>query len=454
MKRLFFCSIGLIALASVLPLSTAEKANSKPVLADAPCRAPDTWFPSISESTVAALGQTKPAVDDECSFYKFAYGNFLWAVQENDGKPRFLGFDTYASLFHEPLSPMSAKEMHGRLSLAPRLEKQVGGPNGFEGIEQAQVIFGVLIDQTNQPVYYSMHFNSVYSQFLKANGLFDRTKLKSIGDTNPDLVFNTGAVEYKAAWRLKPDGVGDKEFRAQYVTVSATVPSLVKSNDPHHPIKIDPDHPVQKTVGLIALHVVGVLEGHPEFVWATFEHQQNAPLGKGLDQVASGDPVDNSSTNWLLYKKGTSYRSSNPSPGSFTYTLRQDGSVAPATSIYRVFPPGGGDATATGDDPQVADLTDSVQSQLPQNSALRNYKLVGAVWLNQPEKVFVSDQAFSDDQLLGGEKQLSSTAMESFTQINFPHCFSCHDTQQQKLMSPSKLNVSHALTKFANSDGK
>ena len=31
------------------------------------------------------------------------------------------------------------------------------------------------------------------------------------------------------------------------------------------------------TVALIGLHVVGVVEDHPEFVWATFEHEDNAP---------------------------------------------------------------------------------------------------------------------------------------------------------------------------------
>ena len=40
--------------------------------------------------------------------------------------------------------------------------------------------------------------------------------------------------------------------------------------------------------------------------------------------------------------------------------------------------------------------------------------------------------------------------MESFTQSadSFPNCFSCHNTESVSGVAASRLNVSHALSKF------
>jgi hypothetical protein len=60
-------------------------------------------------------------------------------------------------------------------------------------------------------------------------------------------------------------------------------------------------------------------------------------------------------------------------------------------------------------------------------------------------------------QPLAGEGRLGSTAMESFTQFEdgAPNCFSCHDTNavrdQRVLIKAARLNVSHILSKFIDS---
>ena len=98
----------------------------------------------------------------------------------------------------------------------------------------------------------------------------------------------------------------------------------------------------------------------------------------------------------------------------------------------------------------------------------QNYRLVGAVWLDQPaagpaptflrRKRFSIDENHSTDedgQALAGEGRLGSTAMESFTESDdqAPNCFSCHDTSSifrngQSVLKPARLNVSHILSKF------
>ena len=45
------------------------------------------------------------------------------------------------------------------------------------------------------------------------------------------------------------------------------------------------DQPIKNvTVRLLALHVVFTLPGHPEFIWASFEHTKGAPDAGSADK--------------------------------------------------------------------------------------------------------------------------------------------------------------------------
>lgn len=384
------------------------------------------------KADIDALFTNAPA--NECEFYQLAFANFLYAVQPetNAKQPRFLGYKTYTGLFGTSLSVATPKETVGKLSLTPRLVKEFNGPGDFDGIEQAG-FSGVLVDQSGNPVYYAMHFNDVYSDFIHQKNFLDRKTLLA-ADPNK-TTFPTGAIEFKSAWRVKPDGETEESFRSRYITVQAQLPTLIQDGKK---IKVDATKPVTKLVGLIGLHVVVVAKDHPEFVWATFEHIKNAPDGKDPSMSSSADPVDPTTPDFILYQKGKSYRDSNPVPATIAYTLNTDGTVSPATSVYRVFP---------ANDDQVNDLSGSVISQLA-NTVFAQYKMIGAVWIDKPEN-FVIDTSF-DDKVLAGENRLSSTSMESFTQEKKVNCFSCHDTQAKGNLPASKLAISHALKKFVD----
>ncbi|MDT7543037.1 MAG: hypothetical protein QOE33_2941 [Acidobacteriota bacterium] len=60
---------------------------------------------------------------------------------------------------------------------------------------------------------------------------------------------------------------------SSYVTMTATIPTYNKAN----PNLWTPTG--QKTVqlALVGMHVVGSTVGHPEMIWATFEHFGNTP---------------------------------------------------------------------------------------------------------------------------------------------------------------------------------
>jgi hypothetical protein len=157
---------------------------------------------------------------------------------------------------------------------------------------------------------------------------------------------------------------------------------------------------------------------------------------------------------------------------------------SPSTPIYRAYPSSqASDPSSTpptpGEDPEIVDLNQNVRDlfvkkHLDKNDKRANYQLVGAVWLNTPRGLpsknipadFVEGLAFSnavkrDPPVLAGEDRLSSTAMESFTQLendpngnSFPNCFSCHDTQAVAGLNASRLNVSHLFSKFFTAAGQ
>jgi hypothetical protein len=97
----------------------------------------------------------------------------------------------------------------------------------------------------------------------------------------------------------------------------------------------------------------------------------------------------------------------------------------------------------------------------------QNYRLVGAVWLDQPltgstpsfllnQGFFTDENTSTDDDtsIVAGEGRLGSTAMESFTESESgaPSCFSCHDTKairpNRLILPAAKLNVSHVMSKY------
>ena len=131
---------------------------------------------------------------------------------------------------------------------------------------------------------------------------------------------------------------------------------------------------------------------------------------------------------------------------------------SPRSAIYRQFPGSKSDDSKTDD--AILSLNADIRKLFEgrANGDVRsNYQLVGAVWLNTPEQDFKSGVNFMDaaakerkQPLFGGEDRLSSTTMESFTQSaeSFPNCFSCHNTESVSGVRASRLNVSHALSKF------
>jgi hypothetical protein len=453
--------------------------------ASADCQGEQDWLP---RTAVPTFERPPPHPAPDCGFYKPAWQNFLYITQLEGGALTFESYPTIADVFGPPATSMFAAKSPGRLSLAPRALKGSNDPTtdgpGRAGANNPAIINagvrqaglnGLLIDQNGRPIFYAIHVNEAFAAFIRQKQLTTKAAVQS---ADPELAFPKGAVELKSAWQVVPDN----NVPANYIARPASVPVLKRFGDK---VEVDSTAPPRNvTVALLAIHVVFVLDGHPEFIWATFEHidangtRDLAPAAGALPSDENGFPggMDGpvNVRNFPLYKADTAASAANQFIAEATMASSFDEATqsftrtgaALQTSIYRIFP--GSKTTEPKEDDDISDLNSSMRSLFASNApndVRQNYQLVGAVWLDKPETSFAVNKKFAnpagmstDDPaaVVAGEDGLSSMAMESFTQNSFVNCFSCHDTRAVKdlsgnvLLNPKKLNVSHILSKFVN----
>ena len=343
-----------------------------------------------------------------------------------------------------------------KLGMAPRLSKMQNTAVGGDEINQA-LDLGALVDQNGRVVYYAQHVDAVFADYIRAKG-FDNAS--TLANAKPDDVFPPGSIELKSSWRVKSANESEEGF----IAIDAEVPTLVTSSEGR--VQAHPEIPRNERMLLVGLHVVVVTEGHPEFILATFEHKRNAPdLPKEM-QTGSNLPV--SQENYTFYKANTPAVNCNEPnnliAGSSKLTLvdAQKQILAPVTQVFRQFLFGGEDKP----NDELIPLNDSVHALLPPDSKIKSYDLIGALWMEVPKDTFLPGKRFgrivnddSDEDVFGGERKLSNSTMETFTQSEM-HCFSCHDTRSEKIapvngvkfeiFPETLLGVSHILrTEYA-----
>jgi hypothetical protein len=139
------------------------------------CPVPSQWLPT---TPLPPTDTPPPHPGPDCPFYRAAWQNFMYSLQPgSDGRPRFLStYATIADLFGPAAALQFAPQHPGILSLAPRTaqfpnEKLLhapGNPPGIDaGVNQAGPLRGLLIDQNGHPIYYAIHVNNVYEDFIK-----------------------------------------------------------------------------------------------------------------------------------------------------------------------------------------------------------------------------------------------------------------------------------------------
>jgi hypothetical protein len=393
-----------------------------------PCPAPAEWFPHAKTPAPAS----PPKGADSCAFHRWSWQAFLWVTQTVDGAPRFIKDMHYPDEIFDQgyfaTHPLQVAPSQPRLRLSPRDAKPVSA-RAIGAFQQAGN-HGVLVDQHGRAIYYATHLNQTYVDFIRCRGYNDPRTLQ---DAPPADTFPVDTLMLKSSWRV----LGANEDPTDFYTTTASIQRL--KTDDQGQVVVDPDHPSEERVALVGLHVVGRVDRHPEFIWATFEHRRNAPQLPG--GVAPGAATPVSDTAATFYAAGTPARARNaPKAGHVQLVSADVQTLRPVTHVFRQNAQGGADKDEAA---LIVSLNESVRTQLG-TDLWANYELIGSLWSDR-------EDGLTHNEVPGDQKgalSLANTTMETFQQ-SVGNCFSCHNTrgftEEEATLGPKIVNLSHAL---------
>jgi hypothetical protein len=257
-----------------------------------------------------------------------------------------------------------------------------------------------LYDQFGNVVFYRVYFGSNLC-VIYGRGERLRTDL---------------ALEIKLSWRQIAEAEKDRYIHGNY-----NLPGVGN-----------------RLLGIMGVHIAVETRYHPGFIWATFEHRQNAAdcnkpsteAGWSLTSPACARCLQ---TRSLAFCSQAGQECDNINEG----LPHVNTSGKTVTHICRLHPDGGADASNQGvingfNDQLVGPR--GLLTQLPQSdpmSVLRNYFHVGTLWL-----IPGGDPQRQTDQK--GSPLLANTSLESFQQTT--NCIACHNPSNGK---QSLYPVSH-----------
>jgi hypothetical protein len=291
---------------------------------------------------------------------------------------------------------------------------------------------GVLISQGGSLVYYAISTNDVFASFLTGvktskitatqfpSSKADLDKVTAFAFPPPSMEKFKDAsalvLEVKSSW-VEASSVSDA---SRYVTITGEVPDF----DTTDPKKWVPKGSKQVKLAMVGIHIVGTVNGHPEMIWATFEHIDNAPNDtftySNADKQATTVNFDPSTAS--VFCKANAPKAANKPfakvAGSSIVGVGE-AKIGPTDTIR--FNPWGQDSTNmpnVDNNTQIIAVNNSVRGQLAKNDVRRNYFLVGTTWTNS--KIPGVD---TNVKTLGSQL-LANATMETFSGNS--NCFTCH----------------------------
>jgi hypothetical protein len=283
------------------------------------------WIPGPGLPPVPVRMFTPPPhPDTECPFYRGAYQNFMIATTplgtsaragQNASDPALVDYPTIDDAFQSTLPHLTRNTGTPYATGVAAHTAILAGPKtgrAWLGAVRQAGLRNVLIDQDDHTLYYGLHMNQAFYDFIQANSL---NTVNGILNVDPGLSFPPGLVEFKTAWKdidpqdfpdasgnlgtpngvvppppegdfaigsssqyLIPGGQGiaglpigsAPTWDANYITTMAWLPYLTQ--DSSGVLLEDADHPILRKVALVAIHSVYTLPGHPEFIWGSIQH--------------------------------------------------------------------------------------------------------------------------------------------------------------------------------------
>jgi hypothetical protein len=321
---------------------------------------------------------------------------------------------------------------------------------------------GALLAQNGSLIYYTTMVNDVYAYFLsgtKNGGItpaptqFPTTQANlnqvtayagTFGVTFPDP--NALAIEVKAAW-IETSNLPNP---GNYLTMTATIPTYDKSN----PNQWVPNGQTNAQLAMVGMHVVGSTAGHPEMVWATFEHVGNAPSATYQYINTSNQTIavnQNTAGTWLFTANGAAApfnaeiaQAACNNINGIPPTVNNCPPPAPTVAIkpsnvirWKAWgaafnsSPNPLDASAAASNTEVISIHNTVT--VPGADVRNNYFMTGATWTIAGAAPNGQFNVVANGNEVG-TSFLSNTTMETFqqgtsnTNATGSNCFSCHTT--------------------------
>jgi hypothetical protein len=269
---------------------------------------------------------------------------------------------------------------------------------------------------------------------------------------------NGNVLEYNIYYSPINCQATDKGFPAKSLEIKASWMRLSKPDSKYLMISQQVEEDTQH-YGLVGMHLAIWTDNHPEAIWATWEHKDNAPLCDGSSSVQKYNFASKEAAKCLAKHK------SKDKCSDFKFnTPHKDTKVLPDKSIpinvCREFSYGSETKSVNGNDTQanikaIKELNEQLVGskgllvKLSKKSPMHvwsNYEMVGALWTKDGKATskppIPSMQGPADvTSYERGSLELTNMTMETFQQgatSYVPNCFGCHN------YSPAKpLGVSH-----------
>jgi hypothetical protein len=243
-----------------------------------------------------------------------------------------------------------------------------------------------LVDQNNMNVWYEVKLNRVYFDYVVSNGFYNSNNQKGKKISFPASSNNRSqpaTIKVKAAWKVMGLlGSKQPDDLTKFYTTDALVLNPITGKCS------------KQLLGLVGLHIVMKTAQLPQWMWATFEHLDNAP-----DQAKG--PVGGKRYNFFKANCPTCPPVNTP-PALNSMVPTQVMRVVPVNNV----------AVSNNALYQKALVT------LRPDNVWKNYQLVDAQWGASPTPIGVPNQP----------QFLANTTLETYLQDpgNPNGCINCH----------------------------
>lgn len=380
-------------------------------VADTPsCSASKDWITSPNPPSEVPNGKSA----DFCDFYKFSWQWFFYLTSKPEGhsERRFQMAEQFPIL--EGSNKDSCDNKAPKHEFFVRTTKESKPDGSFvlpERIHQAGRDRATIYDQQGNVVFYGTRFSR---------------NLCNVGKIQSQAQYPSGTTELKTAWRVIKSHQTDR-----YFSMEADIEGLKG----------------KQLLGLIGFHLVRATDRHPEFIWSTFEHRDNAP--------DCTNPQSTPEPGWSFTSAqcAKDLASGNKDKCSFNKANSSKSLTGKPTQICRLYR----DGTKMGDhkskiNSQVVDSLNKqlhkMLSQLDKDHSMsiwKHYMNVGALWENDTSK----PSSVTKNQR--GSMRLANTVMETtFQDVHLnkgfsSNCFGCHSYKGNQVNTSPYASLSHSF---------